>query len=230
MEIYSKIFIRDNLKQNESDSSFCDKCRTKLNEGARFCSGCGISLLKNDEPILEIGNIYNGLVKKIMDFGAFVEIAPNKEGLVHISKLSRKRINSVTEVLKEGDLISVKLLEIDKQGRINLSYIDAIEQEQSNTSICNTNLTNNNILMEIKDIFIIQGIVPVVTGKVLNGTIKLNDKVLISGDNRIENATVTGIEMSNQLHKEAKEGECAAIWLKGIKPEKIKSGYFLERC
>jgi polyribonucleotide nucleotidyltransferase len=62
-----------------------------------------------------------------MDFGAFVEILPGKEGLVHISKLSRQRIAQVTDVVKEGQEIPVKLTEIDKMGRLNLSYIDAID-------------------------------------------------------------------------------------------------------
>ncbi|GBU27650.1 polyribonucleotide nucleotidyltransferase [Treponema sp. R8-4-B8] len=75
----------------------------------------------------EVDRVYNGTVKRIMEFGAFVEILPGKEGLVHISKLSRKRIEKVTDVLKEGQQIQVKLLEIDKQGRLNLSYIDAID-------------------------------------------------------------------------------------------------------
>jgi polyribonucleotide nucleotidyltransferase len=75
----------------------------------------------------EVGLVYQGTVKRIMDFGAFVEILPGKEGLVHISKLSRQRINIVTDVVKEGQQIPVKLLEIDKMGRLNLSYIDAID-------------------------------------------------------------------------------------------------------
>ena len=75
----------------------------------------------------EVDRVYNGVVKRIMDFGAFVEILPGKEGLVHISKLSRQRIEKVTDVLKEGMQIPVKLIEIDKQGRLNLSYIDAID-------------------------------------------------------------------------------------------------------
>jgi len=77
----------------------------------------------------EAGRIYEGTVKRIMDFGAFVEILPGKEGLVHISKLSRQRIAQVTDVLKEGQQIPVKLIEIDKMGRINLSYIDAIDPD-----------------------------------------------------------------------------------------------------
>ena len=77
----------------------------------------------------EVGHIYEGTVKRIMDFGAFVEILPGKEGLCHISKLSRQRVEKVTDVLKEGQVIPVKLLEVDKMGRLNLSYIDALESQ-----------------------------------------------------------------------------------------------------
>ena len=82
----------------------------------------------------EVGRVYNGTVKRIMDFGAFVEILPGKEGLVHISKLSRQRVALVTDVINEGDKIQVKLLEIDKIGRLNLSYIDAIDPDGSTES------------------------------------------------------------------------------------------------
>jgi polyribonucleotide nucleotidyltransferase len=77
----------------------------------------------------EVGRIYHGTVKRIMDFGAFVEILPGKEGLVHISRLSRQRVAQVTDVVHEGDAIDVKLLEIDKMGRLNLSYIDVIDPD-----------------------------------------------------------------------------------------------------
>lgn len=81
-----------------------------------------------EEP--EIGKIYQGTVKRITDFGAFIEILPGKEGLCHISKLSRKRVNSVSDVLKMNQSVPVKLIEIDRMGRINLSYIDAIEADK----------------------------------------------------------------------------------------------------
>lgn len=77
------------------------------------------------------GMMFQGVVKKIMDFGAFVEFVPGKEGLVHISKLSDHRIEKVTDVVKEGQTIPVKVLEVDKLGRINLSYIDAIRDQKS---------------------------------------------------------------------------------------------------
>ena len=76
----------------------------------------------------EVGKIYKGKVTKIMEFGAFVEFMPNREGLVHISKLDNKRVNKVEDVVSEGDEIMVKLVEIDKMGRNNLSRKDALAE------------------------------------------------------------------------------------------------------
>lgn len=82
-----------------------------------------------EEP--EVGRVYQGTVKRIMDFGAFIEILPGKEGLCHISKLAKTRVNNVNDVLTLGQVVPVRLIEIDRMGRLNLSYIDAItEQEQ----------------------------------------------------------------------------------------------------
>ena len=77
----------------------------------------------------EVGTVYTGTVKKIVDFGAFVEFLPGKEGLCHISRLSRKRVNKVEDVLKIDQEIPVKIIEIDRMGRVNLSYIDAVEDK-----------------------------------------------------------------------------------------------------
>ena len=70
---------------------------------------------------VEVGSVYEGRVAKIMDFGAFVNILPGKDGLVHISQISEERVQSVTDKLAEGDTVRVKVLEVDKQGRIRLS-------------------------------------------------------------------------------------------------------------
>ena len=70
---------------------------------------------------VEVGTIYEGKVAKIMDFGAFVNILPGRDGLVHISQISNERVENVTDVLSEGDIVTVKVLEIDKQNRIRLS-------------------------------------------------------------------------------------------------------------
>ncbi|MEN9834021.1 MAG: polyribonucleotide nucleotidyltransferase, partial [Pseudomonadota bacterium] len=69
----------------------------------------------------EIGGIYLGTVKRIVDFGAFIEIRPGQEGLCHISELEEGRVNKVTDVLKEGEEVMVKVLDIDRQGKIKLS-------------------------------------------------------------------------------------------------------------
>jgi polyribonucleotide nucleotidyltransferase len=74
----------------------------------------------------EIGRIYMGTVKKVVDFGAFVEILPGTEGLVHISQLDTQRVAKVTDVVKEGDQIPVKVIEIDSNGKIRLSRKDAL--------------------------------------------------------------------------------------------------------
>ena len=73
----------------------------------------------------EIGKIYEGTVRKITDFGAFIEIMPGRDGLCHISKVSAQRIANVSEVLKEGQKVKVKVLAIDRQGKISLSIRDA---------------------------------------------------------------------------------------------------------
>ena len=72
----------------------------------------------------QVDKIYEGKVVKIMDFGAFVSITPNQDGLVHISQISQKRVNNVADVLTEGDQVKVKVLEVDKQGRVKLTMKD----------------------------------------------------------------------------------------------------------
>jgi polyribonucleotide nucleotidyltransferase len=70
---------------------------------------------------VQVGMIYEGRVAKLMDFGAFVTILPGKDGLVHISQISDERVENVSDKLREGDTVQVKVLEVDKQGRIRLS-------------------------------------------------------------------------------------------------------------
>ena len=80
----------------------------------------------------EVGKIYTGKVVKIIEIGAFVEFLPGREGLVHISKLENHRVNKVEDVVSEGDEIKVKLMEVDRQGRFNLSRKDALLEEGTN--------------------------------------------------------------------------------------------------
>ncbi|TNF47391.1 polyribonucleotide nucleotidyltransferase [bacterium] len=76
-----------------------------------------------EEP--EVGKIYRGAVKKIMDFGAFVEVTPGTDGLVHISQLADHRVNKVDDIVKVGDVVNIKILEIDREGKIRLSIKEA---------------------------------------------------------------------------------------------------------
>ncbi len=114
----------------------CAECDVKIDiddDGKVFISGISaegtqraMDIVKTIANPPEIGAIYKGKVTRIMTFGAFVEIAPGKEGLVHISKLEDKRVEKVEDVVTVGDEIIVKVVEIDQQGRINLSRKDAI--------------------------------------------------------------------------------------------------------
>ncbi|MBL8273170.1 MAG: S1 RNA-binding domain-containing protein, partial [Xanthomonadales bacterium] len=78
----------------------------------------------------EPGAIYEGKVAKLMDFGAFVTILPGRDGLVHVSQISSERVEKVSDKLKEGDVVRVKVLEVDKQGRIRLS-MKALQEEEA---------------------------------------------------------------------------------------------------
>ena len=111
-------------------------CGVKIDindDGNVFVSGIDFDSVKKAIQIVdtiandpEIGAIYKGKVVRIMNFGAFVEIAPGKDGLVHISKLDKQRVEKVEDVVSIGDEIVVKVMEIDNQGRINLSRKDAL--------------------------------------------------------------------------------------------------------
>lgn len=85
-----------------------------------------VKLIEGIAKDVEVGQIYLGKVQRITTFGAFVEVLPGKEGLVHISKLDTQRVNKVEDVVNVGDEVMVKVIEIDKQGRINLSRKDAM--------------------------------------------------------------------------------------------------------
>ena len=84
-----------------------------------------VEWIKNITREAKVGEVFQGIVKRIMDFGAFVEIFPGTEGLVHISKLADRRVARVEDVVRVGDVITVKLMEIDEKGRLNLSMKDA---------------------------------------------------------------------------------------------------------
>ena len=114
----------------------CAECDVTIDiedDGHCYVAGIDIEKCRRAMDIIdtivndpEPGSYYSGRVTRIMDFGAFVEIAPGKEGLVHISQLDIKRTENVTDVVKVGDIVKVKVLEIDDKGRLNLSRREAL--------------------------------------------------------------------------------------------------------
>ncbi|MCM2263803.1 MAG: polyribonucleotide nucleotidyltransferase [Desulfuromonadales bacterium] len=88
-----------------------------------------IKMIRNLTQEAEVGKLYRGTVRRIMEFGAFVEIYPGTDGLVHISELDKERVKAVTDILKEGDEVVVKCIGIDKQGKIKLSRKEALDVE-----------------------------------------------------------------------------------------------------
>ena len=124
-------------KQGKTINAIIDETGVKIdiNDEGRV-DICGVDQVMIDrameiirlivEPV-EAGKIYEGEVVRIMNFGAFVQLAPNKDGLIHISKLSKERIEKVEDVVNIGDKVKVKVLEIDKMGRINLALREIIK-------------------------------------------------------------------------------------------------------
>ena len=123
-------------KQGKVIQKICAECNCKIDveeDGSIFITSLDIEDAKRALTIIEtiakdpeIGAIYRGVVTRLMSFGAFVEIAPGKEGLVHISKLDVKRVDKVEDCVAVGDEVIVKVTEIDDQGRLNLSRRDAL--------------------------------------------------------------------------------------------------------
>ena len=123
-------------KQGKVIQKICAECNCKIDveeDGTIFVSSLSLEDAQRALTIIEtiakdpeIGAIYRGIVTRLMTFGAFVEIAPGKEGLVHISKLDVKRVDRVEDCVNVGDEVIVKVTEIDDQGRLNLSRRDAL--------------------------------------------------------------------------------------------------------
>ena len=115
-KVINKIIEETGVKIDITDDGAVNVCGTD-----KAMIDKAISIIKSIVTELEPGMIMNGKVVRIMNFGAFVELAPNKDGMVHISKLSDKRVAKVEDVVNIGDEVTVKVIEIDKMGRVNLS-------------------------------------------------------------------------------------------------------------
>jgi len=118
--------IRSIIEQSKSDINIDDDGNVTIASPDLEASQKAIDIINGLFEEIQIGKIYNGKVKRIADFGAFVEILPGKEGLCHISKLDSKRVNSVRDIVKEGEIIPVKVIGLDRSGKIDLSRKDAL--------------------------------------------------------------------------------------------------------
>ncbi|MBI4378348.1 MAG: polyribonucleotide nucleotidyltransferase, partial [Nitrospinae bacterium] len=103
-----------------------------------------VDIIKGLTQEAVVGKIYMGKVKKIMDFGAFVEIFPGTDGLVHISQLAERRITNVYDEVREGEEVPVKVLEIDRQGKIKLSRKDALREEAGGEKISGRDISKGS--------------------------------------------------------------------------------------
>ncbi|HNH10989.1 MAG TPA: S1 RNA-binding domain-containing protein, partial [Leptospiraceae bacterium] len=118
--------IRSIIEKSGADISIDDEGNVTVSSPNFESSQKALDLIEGMFAEIEVGKIYQGKVKRITDFGAFVEILPGKEGLCHVSKLDFKRVNSVKDVVKEGEIIPVKVIGVDRSGKIDLSRKDAI--------------------------------------------------------------------------------------------------------
>ncbi|MCG2773648.1 MAG: polyribonucleotide nucleotidyltransferase [Desulfobacterales bacterium] len=115
-KMIKKIVAATGIKMDVEDDG-----RIHISSSDQKAADEAIRMINEITAEAEIGATYRGVVKKLMDFGAFVEILPGTDGLVHISELAHRRVKTVDEILKEGDVVMVKVLDVDRQGKIRLS-------------------------------------------------------------------------------------------------------------
>jgi polyribonucleotide nucleotidyltransferase len=122
--------IRHIITESKSEIDIDDEGKVTIAAVSKESAAIARNMIMRLTEVPEVGKIYDGTVKSIKDFGAFVEIIPNKEGLLHISEIDNKRVNKVSDVLKVGEVIQVKLLGIDEMGKFKLSRKVLLKSEK----------------------------------------------------------------------------------------------------
>ncbi len=115
-KVIKDIIAKTGAKVNIEDDGTCNVASNDSEAAAK-----AVAMIMNIIAVVEVGKTYVGPVKKITDFGAFIGVLPSQDGLLHISEISYERVNNVADVMKEGDMIEVKVLDVDSQGKIRLS-------------------------------------------------------------------------------------------------------------
>ena len=120
--------IRSITEQSDTNIEIEDDGTVKIFATERAKAEKAISMIEAVTAEVEAGKTYHGKVTRIVDFGAFVEVLPGKEGLVHISQIAHERVNKVSDYLEMGQMVDVKVMEIDRQGRVRLSMKELVEK------------------------------------------------------------------------------------------------------
>ncbi len=120
--------IRSITEASDTNIEIEDDGTIKIFATEKAKADIAIDRIKAVTAEIEVGTVYNGKVMRIVDFGAFVEVLPGKEGLVHISQIAHDRVAKVSDYLKEGQMVDVKVMEIDRQNRIRLSIKELLEK------------------------------------------------------------------------------------------------------
>ncbi|AGP85556.1 polyribonucleotide nucleotidyltransferase [Alteromonas mediterranea] len=120
--------IRQITEESDTNIEIEDDGTIKVFATERAKADIAIGKIEQVTAEIEVGKTYNGKITRIVDFGAFVEVLPGKEGLVHISQIAHERVNKVTDYLKEGEMVDVKVMEIDRQNRVRLSIKELLEK------------------------------------------------------------------------------------------------------
>ena len=113
--------IREISAKTDSNINVDDEGNVLIASPDEETSKIAIEMINDIIQEVEVGKLYMGRVVKIMDFGAFVEILPGTDGLIHISQLDKNRVNKVTDILNEGEEVLVKVIDVDRNGKIALS-------------------------------------------------------------------------------------------------------------
>lgn len=120
--------IRQITEESDTNIEIEDDGTIKIFATERAKADIAISKIEQVTAEIEVGKTYHGKITRIVDFGAFVEVLPGKEGLVHISQIAHERVNKVTDYLSEGQMVDVKVMEIDRQNRVRLSIKELLEK------------------------------------------------------------------------------------------------------
>jgi polyribonucleotide nucleotidyltransferase len=120
--------IRSITEASDTNIEIEDDGTIKIFATEKAKADIAIDRIKAVTAEIEVGATYHGKVMRIVDFGAFVEVLPGKEGLVHISQIAHDRVNKVTDYLEEGQMVDVKVMEIDRQNRVRLSIKELLEK------------------------------------------------------------------------------------------------------